>query len=392
MLRRLLIAVIVGWPIVVRDVAPTMAEEEKPTPGKSQLVAASFLKRVEKFRRKVVFFHRDADLACLAVPDPDRRVPDFLVRVGAFAVAGADRFSAHVEMTKDGDLVFSSGHMILRVDPSGTARKLVELSELTVAGVDKPPQDLHIEQLLGSSTAANVLYVRLSNEPKHAPGVVYTQSGSCYLGKLDLASRRLSLLPCEPWSKRTSVDFDGGFVYQINDQAIEEKDFAGKILGRWSPPDTRRPLCSLFLGPDKRTMLVGRSLLSTEFSVLDLKSRRETEVPIEGQGMVLGRDQTIYYLVEKERELGVLDTSLMRFRIGEKEPTRLFLVSCQRVKMRDSLLGNPPRLSTDLSWLAWRLPVEDARESATILLDIVGGQYRIIKGYWGGVQLQSPGD
>ena len=147
---------------------------------------------------------------------------------------------------------------------------------------------------------------------------------------------------------------------------------------------------SLELSQDKRTILIAPLLGLGDFSLLDLKSGRETSLPVTGRAAAWGANQTLFYLEEKKRDGGVLDTSLLRFRVGEKKPTRLFLVSCQRVKMLDSLLGSAPRLSADRSWLAWQLPVEDYHEGGTILLDIANGEYRIIKGRWEGVQWSSP--
>jgi hypothetical protein len=202
----------ISWPFVAHEISGPIAAEDAPTAGKSKVVAASFLKQVEKFRRKVVFFNKDVDLACLALPEPGRQVPDFLQRVRAFSVPGARSFSFHVEMTSDGDLVFPTQDMILRVNKSGIAEKLVSLSELTADEAGKRPEGLHIEELLGSSAAAPVLYVSLSNEPDHPPGVIYTPSGSYYLGRLDLKSRRLSLLPYNGEREQAALDCDDGLV------------------------------------------------------------------------------------------------------------------------------------------------------------------------------------
>ena len=297
------------------------------------------MKQVEAFRRKVVFFRHDVDLACLQVPEPGRHARDFLWRVRAFDVAGANCISNCVDMTNDGILVLPCPNMILCVNGSGKAQKLVSLSELTVAGVDKRPKGLHIEQLLGASATANVVYVSLSNEPEHAPGVVYTASGSWYLGRLDLTNRQLVLMPCDYPRRsfeRPALDLDEGLVYRREGQSLVRKTFNSKILSHWPLPNFLYDLC---LCPDKRTMLLATGVPSAAFSILDLRTGHRTDLPIAGRAMAWGANQTLYYLVERDCGQGVLDTSLFRFRIGDKEPKRLFLVSCQRVARQDSFLA-----------------------------------------------------
>jgi hypothetical protein len=389
MLRRFLVVAVIGWPLVITDASRTIAEENTPKAGKSTVVAASFLKQVA-FRRKVVFFRRDVNLACLALSEPGRHAPDFLACVRAFEVPGANSFSARLEMTSDGILVFSCRDMILRINKSGRAEKLVSLSELPMFGVDKRPKGIHIEQLLGVSAKANFAYLSLSNEPEHAPGVVYTASGSYYLGRLDLTNRRLLLLPSRGYyGGQTVLDFDKGLVYQIEKRTVKCRKFEGKTVSHWPLPNAG--LYDLCLGPDERSLLLAKTLLGSDFSLLDLKTGNTTDLPIAGRAMAWGANQTLYYLVEDDRKDGVLDTALFRYRIGEKEPTKLFMVSCQRITTRDSLLGSEPRLSTDRSWLAWQLPVEDVHERGTVLLDVTNGEYRIIKGRWEGVQWDNLG-
>ena len=320
-----------------------------------------------------------------------RATSDFDRSVHGFDLPGGGGYSCSAEMTKDGDLVFLNPKMILRVNKKGLAEKMVSLKELTVKGVKSRRESLHFQQLLGVSTAAAVLYVSASTEPEHEPGVAYTMSeSSYYVGKLDLTARKLLLMPCE-MPVGIALDPDAGTVYQSREASIECHDFDGKARGQWP---VSNGVAELVLSPDKRTMLLSsiipRLLGGGAFSVLDLKSGHETDLPISGRAAAWGANQTFFYLDEQERDGGVLDTSLFRFRVGDKKPTRLFLVSCQRVKMKDAMLGSAPRLSADRSWLAWRLPVEDFDESATILLDISNGEYRIIKGDWEGVQWASP--
>lgn len=183
----------------------------------------------------------------------------------------------------------------------------------------------------------------------------------------------------------TQIDPDGGCIYETRNGAVERKDFDGKLANRWQLSE-RASRC--YLAPGKRSLLICRE--SETLSLLDLKSGRETDLRIRGRVAAWGNNGTIFYISEKTNG-DVLDTSLFCYRIGEKEPKRLFLVSCLREKMKDSLLGVSPQLSADRSWLAWCLPVDAFDEYGTILLDLKSGEYRILKGCWNGVQWWCPG-
>ncbi len=387
MLRKCLLAIVIGLLCRAADTWRRAADDGPPTPGKSRIVAAPSLKNVETFRRKVLFFSKDVDLPCLRVPDNGGQPPDFARSVRLYGLPGVNEWSCSVEMTKDGNLVFLGPEIILRVNKQGTAEKAFSLADLTAQGVKSRRGLLHFEQLLGASTTAAILYLTASTEPEHAPGKVYTmREDSQYVGKLDMTTRKLLLTPRGTFTN-IALDADAGTFYQLRETTVECRDFTGKARGQW-PVSTGA--ASLELSPDKRTILIAPLLGLGDFSLLDLKSGRETSLPVNGRAAAWGASQTLFYLEEKKRDGGVLDTSLLRFRVGEKKPTRLFLVSCQRVKMLDSLLGSAPRLSADRSWLAWQLPVEDFHEGGTILLDITNGEYRIIKGRWAGVQWSSP--
>lgn len=390
MLRQFFILVAIAWPFVTCDVSRTVAEDDVPKAGKSKVVVASFLKRVERFRRKVVFFNKDIDLPFLQVPDAGSPIHDFFERVNAYQLPDGHDLFSRVAMTKDGDLVFLNPRTIFRVNKAGSAEKLVSLAELKVVGTKTWSEGFHFDYLFGVSTVTNVLYVSISNEPEHELGVVFTKSGSYYLGKLDLAARQVLAVPYDGIINQIAINPDAALVYQIHDGSIECKDFDGKLTNSWSRPGIHDSLC---LAPDRQTILFSvfsqggfSLLLQNDVSLLDLKSGHQTNLPIVGRAPVWGLNQTIYYLVEKERDNGILDTSLFRFRVGEQRPARLFFVSCQRVKRRDSLLGSKPSLSGDYSWFAWELPVEDYHESGTVLLDITNNEYRIINGRWEGVQ------
>ena len=227
---------------------------------------------------------------------------------------------------------------------------------------------------------------------------------SYFLGKLDIPARKLFLLSYDDFTHTVILDADAGTFYQVRAAIaqprevngkteyeiragfIKCRDFDGKTLAQWPMPEGFE---SAVLSPDKQAMLLiplAPPDVDSPFGLLDLKSGAQTELPISGCMAAWGAKQTLYYLQEKAGDDGVLDTSLFRFRIGRKKPTRLFRVSCKRIRMKDSPLGMIPRFSADRSWLAWRLPVEDFHESGTVLLDVSNGEYRIMKGSWEGVQ------
>ena len=387
MLRKCLLAIAIGLLCRAADTWRRAADDGPPTAGKSKIVAAPALKNVETFRRKVLFFRKDVDLPCLRVPAGGGQPPDFARSVHLVWPAGRQR----VELLRGDDQGRRPGIPRPRNNPSRQQQREGGKG-LQPGGPDSARGEVAtriapFRATLGASTTAAVLYLTASTEPEHKPGKVYTmREDSQYVGKLDMTTRKLLLTPRGTFTN-IALDADAGTFYQLRETTVECRDFTGKARGQW-PVSTGA--ASLELSPDKRTILIAPLLGLGDFSLLDLTSGRETSLPVNGRAAAWGANQTLFYLEEKKRDGSVLDTSLLRFRVGEKKPTRLFLVSCQRVKMLDSLLGSAARLSADRSWLAWQLPVEDFHEGGTILLDIANGEYRIIKGRWEGVQWSSP--
>ncbi len=252
MLRQCLFSLAMSLLVIASAVCRTTAEDV-PAAGTSKIVAAPFLKKVETFRRNVVFFTKDAALPCLRLPAPGERTLGFVFATGAMRLLAGQPFTEHVEMTSDGDLVFVSSRAIFRVNKKGIAEKAVSLAELTLTGANAPPKDLHFENLLGASATAPVLYVGLSNESMESGVPIQPSDYAHYLGKLDiwLASSSLAVrrFPCN-----VVLDADAGRFYQVrvasvapaalNGQAeievepgsIKCRDFNGKTLGQWPLP------------------------------------------------------------------------------------------------------------------------------------------------------------
>jgi hypothetical protein len=404
MLRRLSIPVVVGLVSVALAVCRAGAEDGAPAEGKGKIVAARFLKNVDNFRRNVVFFRKDAGLPCLRLPAPGERTLGFVFATNAIRLLEGQPYCEHVEMISDGDLVFAGSRTIFRVNKKGRADKLASLAELTLTGANAPPKDLHFENLLGTSATAAVLYIGLSNETMESGVPIQPSDYAHYVGKLDIPARKLLLLPCGDSARDVVIDADAGRYYQVravcvapaalNDNgavkvdvgSIKCRDFNGKMLGQWPLP---LGFSSIAPAPEKRAILLIPEPSpddATRFSLLDLNSGAIAELPIRGHEAAWGANQTLYYIDEKFTNEGVVDSSLFRFRIGDKQPTRLFLFSCKHVKMKDTLFGMAPRLSADRTWLAWQLPAEQFQERETILLDIANGEYRIMEGHWEGVQ------
>ena len=201
-------------------VCRTAAEDDSPTPGKSKIVAASFLKEVETFRRKVVFFTKDADLPCLRLPAPGEKTPGFLFTTGAIKLLASQPYMQHVEMTSDGELVFAGLQTIIRVNKKGKAKKLANLADLTLTGAKAPRENLHFERLLGASATEAVLYLALSNENAE-PGVSFSTSEySYYLGKLDIPARKLLLVPYDNLLCPVVLDADTGTFYHVHAESL----------------------------------------------------------------------------------------------------------------------------------------------------------------------------
>jgi hypothetical protein len=389
MARRSSLWAVVGWLCIAGEAALAIAAEEAPLPGKSKIVAAPFLKKVETFRRKVVFFSKDVDLPFLKVPEPGERTAILFHGV----VGSGEDVSGRVIMSKDGELLLCAGMKILRASKEGPPEVLVRLAELTIAGTDKRPERLHFDQLVAASATKDILYVALSDTGRPDGRTHSYAENAFFLGKLDRAARRLALAKVALPS-HLDVDPEAGFIYQAGTGLIERTDFEGKQVKQWRLPggpdyEPLPPGCRL--SPNRQSLLLSRPTFSSNswrehLTVLDLGTGRESVLPIKGRAPAWGSDGVIFFLQEAEGEGGILETSLFRLQIGQKEPSRLFWVSCKRVERLDSLLGTAPDLSADRSWLAWQLPVEYS-ESGTILVDLTSQEYRILGGRWSGVQL-----
>ncbi len=405
--RRLFAPFAFGLLLVACEVCRAAGEDDTPTPGKSKIIPAASLKEVETFRRKVVFFAKDVDLPCLRLPAPGERTPGFIFTTGAIRLIASQPCSEHMEMTNDSELVFVVHKMAIRINQGGKAEKLFALSELTLTGAQPPSKGLHFENLLGASPAASVVYVGLSNAPMESGQSVSPKVYSYFLGRLDIPARRLALVPYDDYPYDVVLDAEEEKFYQVRSATAEARtvngetvydghegfikcrDFAGKTLKQWPLPGN---IASAALSPDRRSLLLipatglmERSDAKIHFELLDVKTGDCADLPITGCGAAAwGTDQTIYYLRETSND-GVLETKLFRRRLGEKKSTRLFRVLC-KTKETNMYLARAPRLSADRSWLTWQLPVEDYRESGTILLDVTSGEYRIMRGHWEGVQ------
>lgn len=378
--QRLLLFVFGVWLAVNVDGSQLLAEDRTELTRTSNIHASTALNKVDKFHRKLVYFIKDIDLPCLHLPEPSKPVEPFFVQVRAYRFAKDNPLSCYVVMNRHGELVFSSYKAILRVNKENHSDKMVSLSELNVSAPDQLPANLHFDSLLYASNAEDVLYVRLSSASnvnvEQESETPYTSSS--FVGRLDVKAGRLRVVLTN--SPLAEIDSDSGWIYDLHNGSIERKDFNGKVAARWPLSATSFSCC---LAPDKQNLLICRQ--DNTLSMLDLKTGRKTDLPVQGRAAVWGNNGIIYYISEEVHD-DVLDTSLLRYRIGDKEPKRLFVVSCQRKNMKDVLLGVSPRLSADRSWLAWPLPVEDFYKYGTVLLDITNSEYRILAGRWDGVQ------
>ena len=394
MLRTSPISVVFACILVACAVSRATADDGETARRKSTIVAAPFLKSVDKFQRRVVFFNKDVDLPCLRLPEPGQQPPLFFESTRAFGLRGLGSFGEGVQMTSDGRLVFLSAKTILFVNERGRAEKLAGLADLAVAGPGTRPENLHFGGLVAASPAAAILYITLSNSP--GPGEEPSASSvqSSFLGRLDLKTRRLLLVPDEDGDLRdgpAEIDPDAGLIYQAKRaRTLECRDFDGKSRGHWSLP---RGASAYHLSADRRTMLVSGD--TAPVTILDLKSGSCTDLPISGRFAIWGPDRTVFYVAQTSSDGDVLDRiSLFRYRVGDKRPTRLFLVSCQSDAEKGGVLGGggppteTPRLSADRSWLSWHCWGEDSyHESQTILLDTSSNEYRVLQGRWLGVQM-----
>jgi hypothetical protein len=372
-----------GWLLIAGVAAEAIAKPKTPVGKESPLHAAPFLKNVETFKREVVFFPKNVSSPYLKVPRPGEHPKDFLSRAGALAL-GENRLNGSVVMTKDGDLLFSSSNKIFRARNEGAAEKLIGLSDLTPGGYDRSSSPLHIEQLLAASATKGILYLALSTEPEFDPGPYLADKYAHFIGKLDWEARQLLLVKVSD-TNAIVIDPKTEMIYEPRKRSVERKDFHGKVEKHW-PLSEWVDAC--WLADDRRSLLLSSSLIQGDFRLLDLQTGRDRSLPISGRAPAWGAGEVLFFMQQIARDDGVIDTSLNRFQIGEKGPTRLFLVSCAR-KHKDSLPGLPPVVAPNRSWLAWPLPVEYP-ESGTILLDLKHNEYCILEGLWAGVQIFRP--
>ena len=395
-----------GLLLVACEVCLAAGEDDTPTPGKSKIIPAASLKEVETFRRKVVFFAKDVDLPCLRLPAPGERTPGFIFTTGAIRLIASQPCSEHMEMTNDSELVFVVHKMAIRINQGGKAEKLFALSELTLTGCSRRQKGFISRTCWGrrlrqvSCTSAFPM-CRWNRDSRFL-----RKSTLTFLGRLDIPARRLALVPYDDYPYDVVLDAEEEKFYQVRSATAEARtvngetvydghegfikcrDFAGKTLKQWPLPGN---IASAALSPDRRSLLLPatglmeRSDAKIHFELLDVKTGDCADLPITGCGAAAwGTDQTIYYLRDMFND-GVLETKLFRRRLGEKKSTRLFRVLC-KTKETNMYLARAPRLSADRSWPTWQLPVEDYRESGTILLDVTSGEYRIMRGHWEGVQ------
>ena len=326
MLRKCLLAIVIGLLCRAADTWRRAADDGPPTPGKSRIVAAPSLKNVETFRRKVLFFSKDVDLPCLRVPDNGGQPPDFARSVRLYGLPGVNEWSCSVEMTKDGDLVFLGPEIILRVNKQGTAEKAFSLADLTGARGEVATRIAPFRAAFGRlDHRGHPLSDRVHRARARAGQGLYHARRLPVRGQAGHDNPQAP--PDAPWNvyEYRAGCRRGDLLSTAGDDRRVPR-FHRQARGQW-PVSTGA--ASLELSPDKRTILIAPLLGLGDFSLLDLKSGRETSLPVNGRAAAWGASQTLFYLEEKKRDGGVLDTSLLRFRVGEKKPTRLFLVSCQ---------------------------------------------------------------
>ena len=235
--------------------------------------------------------------------------------------------------------------------------------------------------MLKASATKNLVYLALATNPSPDvdPGPYTAAKYPDFIGKLDLASRWLSLVEGSPLN--IAIDPEAEVVYRTRVDSVERVDFQGNVIAQWRV-DVGSEAGSL--APDGKSLLIV-PVLGGGLGLLDLTTGEQTRLPIDGRAAVLGGRGNIYFIREAKRQNGVLETLLYHFQVGQKAPTRLMFVSCKRVGNPGYLMGRQPALSADGTWLVWPLPVEWS-ESGTLLVDLTNHQYRVLEGDWMGVQ------
>lgn len=361
---------------------------EPPEPGKSVLIAAPQLREVTAFDRKVVFFAHDADLPCLRLPDASEMPGEWLPEVPRFVLSTDGPANLSPVMTKGGDIVFATAKALYRLGKDDKGERLVALADLEQVCSTRPPETLRFHSVLATSTTKNTVYVGLetSPEPSVDPGPYTEEQYPEFVGKLDLDKHRLLLTKARVLD--VAIDPEAEAFYRVNGESVEQCDFQGRVLRRW-PLSGAGWRCRL--SPDRKKLLVCDVLASAffgQFILLELDAGREHLLPLRGKAATPGLADTVYYVQEVPDRNGVRETSLYRYDLKSNTQSRLFFVATRSGRMAGAFTGPAPRLSADGTWLAWPMPGEWPAV-ATVLLDLISGQYRVVPGLWRGVSWNS---
>jgi hypothetical protein len=320
-------------------------------------------KLVPVFHREATFVAKDRQLRFLNVTLPGEPKP-------AFCVNWIADLNVGIALAEDPKCVIvTDGTTIFRVGEKRDSLKLGAMSDFRAEAAGKDGT--------GDSVNGSIVSLFATSNSRRFLFFVLEDGDAKKMGRLDLESKTLKTIDV-PFAAGADVDLHGGVAYIPEippDRRIAVKDFDRKIDRHLA---TTIDVAFCKVSPDRTRLLLSNHDLGphSAIALVDLKTGKETVLPVDGSHAVWGDDKTIFYLRGSN--------SLWQYELGAADGTEVI-----------SLPGTPsvgyglvPCVSADKTWLAWSWTSQRGRnlEHGTILIDLKNREYRSLAGWWYNVQ------
>ncbi len=346
-------------------VALTLAQADENSAGDYPVDTEAPLKLVSVFHREATFVAKDRQLRFLNVTLPGEPKPVF--RLNWIADLNVGVALAEEETA----VIVTDGTTIFRVGEKGDSRRLAATNDFRA----EPPGKDEAEATEGVS--ASIQWFFATSNSRKFLYFVLESNGVLKLARLDLASRKLKTID-GPVPADEDVDLDIGVAYIPGippDRRIAVRDFDGKVNRHLA---TTIDVASCKLSADRERLLLSNNDLVplSAMAVIDLRTGKETVLPVDGCYAVWGDDKTIFFLRGSN--------SLWQYRLGDADATEVIALPGKP----SAGYGVVPCVSADKTWLAWGWTSQRGGklEHGTILIDLKNREYRSLAGWWSNVQ------
>jgi hypothetical protein len=334
-----------------------------------ETIRAADFKKVDVFTRSALFVAKDQRLSVLRTT---QKGPPTAI----FTTTKNGQLRRAVGVAETGDALFvSDGKAILRVTPAGESKTILKLDTLRADSLGKNfPARYEINWFLAAGPG-DTLYFDLLPTGKAVRS---------YVCRYEPTSRRTEVLECR-FPTGIDVDRERGILYVpplSNSQSAAGIHVV--LITSFSEGHSRRlPVSHTYdwcqLSPDGKTLLLSESATEHEphVAILDLSSGRETVLPFPGSYVTWGAGGSIYFVRG--------DDSLWTATLGATQPSLLFEALGRSDSDAKGSFAEPPVLSRDGSWLAWRWAFRDASgrlRRGTVLIDLKNREYRLLNQSW----------